>query len=302
MTVTARPRPISMSPSSRSSRSARRTVLRLTPRTAARSQAWGMRCPDSASPSAIARRIAAATCSCSRVGSLRSSRNPARSASTDGGALSLTPLIRLTIVVSMVLIDGAARRPPRSLRWGALAGLFEDAWARERRRRRWLLALVLLATAAVLVATLDDGGHRSSANPGINAGARSSLLPHCGHISNLYAASLAQLHACGLTEIPLSSVTALPGGGKSYHYRQPDGQIASVIQAPRGFNGLTASRAEDRAYGVPSAPPRHSAGYVRWKQLVGGHYAAVTEHAYLVIGEHPMDQALTQSPVLRGHR
>ena len=202
----------------------------------------------------------------------------------------------------MVLTDRAARRPPRSFRWRALAGLFEDAWARERRRRRSLLALVLLATAAVLVATLDAGGHHSSANPGINAAARSSRLPRCGHISNLYSASLAQLHACGLTEIPLSSVTALPGGGKSYNYRQPDGQIASVIQAPKGFNGFMASRAEDRAYGVPPSPPRHSAGYVRWKQLVGGHHAAVTEHAYLVTGEHPMDQALTRSPVLRGHR
>ena len=196
-------------------------------------------------------------------------------------------------MVSMVLPDGAARRPPRSFRWRALAGLFEDAWARERRRRR-LLALVLLAIAAVLLATLDDRGHRGSAKPGINAGA-SSLLPRCGHISNLYTASLAQLHACGLTEIPLSSVTALPGGGKSYNYRQPDGQIASVIQAPKGFNSSTASRAEDRAYGVPPAPPRHSAGYVRWKQLVGGHDATVTEHAYLVIGEHPMDQALSRS-------
>jgi hypothetical protein len=202
----------------------------------------------------------------------------------------------------MVLPESAARRQHRSFRWRALAGLFEDAWARERRRRPWLLTLFLLATAAVLVATLDDGGHRSLANSGITTGDRSSLLPQCGHISNLYTASLAQLHACGLTEIPLSGVTAFPGGGKSYHYRQPDGQIASVIQAPEGFNGFTASRAEDRAYGVPPAPPRHSAGYLRWKQLVGGHYAAVTEHAYLVTGEHPMDQALTRSPVLRGHR
>jgi hypothetical protein len=202
----------------------------------------------------------------------------------------------------MVLPDSAARRPPQSFRWRSLAGLFEDAWARERRRRRWFLALVLSATAAVLVATLDNGSHPSSANLGINAYTRSSLLPHCGHISNLYTASLAQLHSCGLTEIPLSSVTALPGGGKSYNYRQPDGQINSVIQAPKGFNAFTASRAEDRAYGVPPAPPRHSAGYVRWKQLVGGHYAAVTKHAYLIMGEHPMDQALTRSPVLRGHR
>jgi hypothetical protein len=58
-----RPRRNSSSPSSRSSRSARRTVLVLTPRTAARSFAGGRLSPGFASPSAIARRISAATCS-----------------------------------------------------------------------------------------------------------------------------------------------------------------------------------------------------------------------------------------------
>jgi hypothetical protein len=50
------------SPSSRSTRSERSTVLVLTPRTAARSLAGGRRSPGFASPSAIARRISAATC------------------------------------------------------------------------------------------------------------------------------------------------------------------------------------------------------------------------------------------------
>jgi len=50
-------------PSSRSSHRARRTVLVLTPRTAARSLAGGSRSPGRASPSAIARRISPATCS-----------------------------------------------------------------------------------------------------------------------------------------------------------------------------------------------------------------------------------------------
>jgi hypothetical protein len=44
-------------------RSERSTVLVLTPRTAARSLAGGRRSPGLASPSAIARRISAATCS-----------------------------------------------------------------------------------------------------------------------------------------------------------------------------------------------------------------------------------------------
>jgi hypothetical protein len=58
-----RPRRNSSNLSSRSIRSARSTVFVLTPRTAARSFAGGRRSPGFASPSAIARRISAATCS-----------------------------------------------------------------------------------------------------------------------------------------------------------------------------------------------------------------------------------------------
>ena len=75
-TVIPRPRRNSSSPSSRSCRSARRTVFVLTPSTAARSRAGGSRSPGLASPSAIARRISAATCSCSPVGSSRSILTP----------------------------------------------------------------------------------------------------------------------------------------------------------------------------------------------------------------------------------
>ena len=49
-------------------RRGRNTVLALTPSTAARSRAGGSRSPGPASPSAIARRRAAATCSCNGTG------------------------------------------------------------------------------------------------------------------------------------------------------------------------------------------------------------------------------------------
>src|SRR5437764_3720633 len=71
-TVTPRPRRNSSIPSSRRRRKERSTVFVFTPRTAARSRAGGSRSPGFASPSAIARRISAATCSKSSVGSCRS--------------------------------------------------------------------------------------------------------------------------------------------------------------------------------------------------------------------------------------
>lgn len=71
-TVIPLPRRNSRSPSSRSWRRARRTVLEFTPSTAARSLAGGRRSPGPASPSAMARRISAATCSWSGVSSSKS--------------------------------------------------------------------------------------------------------------------------------------------------------------------------------------------------------------------------------------
>ena len=77
-TVTPCPRRTSSSPSSRSTRSARRTVLAFTWRTAASAFAEGSRSPGLISPSAIARRISAATCSKSANASDELSRKRAQ--------------------------------------------------------------------------------------------------------------------------------------------------------------------------------------------------------------------------------
>src|SRR5579863_2559062 len=160
-----RPRPSSRRPSSRSSRSARRTVLRLTPRTVARSRAWGMRSPGAASPSAIARRISAATCSCRGAGSLRStgpSAMPGRSL-----VVSLTPPIRPTRIASMAT-------PIKTRRLGrvseVLRSLFPEAWlAQRRRRRRYLLLGLASAGLAALIASLVSGAPQRSTDSAASA-------------------------------------------------------------------------------------------------------------------------------------
>ena len=83
-----RPRRNSRSPSSRNRRSERSTVLVFTPRMAARSLAGGRRSPGFASPSAIARRISAATCSYRSVGS---------------------PLSTLTLIMTLVILAQSCR-------------------------------------------------------------------------------------------------------------------------------------------------------------------------------------------------
>jgi hypothetical protein len=74
----------------------------------------------------------------------------------------------------MAFNDDISGRPSRSFGWGALAGLFQDAWARERRRRRWLL-VGLLAAGVIFAATQIGGGGNGSANPGTQAFARLDL-------------------------------------------------------------------------------------------------------------------------------
>ncbi len=71
-TVIPRPRRNSRSPSSRRMCMALRTVFLLTPRTAAMSLTSGRRSPGAASPSAIARRMSAATWSWRGMGPVRS--------------------------------------------------------------------------------------------------------------------------------------------------------------------------------------------------------------------------------------
>jgi hypothetical protein len=135
-----------------------------------------------------------------------------------------------------------------------------------RKALRALVPMFSLAAGALTVAAVAMG----------------RPTPKCGALDNLYTASLAQLHACNLIEVPLSSVTALLGGGKSYNYNQPDGQVYSVLQTPVGFNPVTASRAEDAAYGVPPAPRLDTPGYARWLQIVSAPSAPAPERAYIV--------------------
>jgi hypothetical protein len=61
--------------------------------------------------------------------------------------------------------DQAYAQPAPRFTWRTLAGLFDEAWHRERRRRhRWVAALVILIAAGVLKAAL--GGGDGSARPG----------------------------------------------------------------------------------------------------------------------------------------
>lgn len=132
--------------------------------------------------------------------------------------------------------------------------------------------------ALALIGALTVGGVGVS-------GTLTTQSASCSPIADIYAAPPTALQACGLSELPLSSVTALPGGGKAYNYTLSDGQTYSLVQPPAGFNPRTASAHEDAAYGVPPAPSPKSPGYANWQMLADGHYATVPQRPYLVVGQ-----------------
>jgi hypothetical protein len=146
-------------------------VLALTPSSAARSFACGIRSPGPASPSAMARRIAPATCSCSSVGSLRSSRSSPRSTSAEDSSRGLKELMKTIIVASMPTLtesDTSLEAPlsPRHAHlFEALKLLFKEAKQRERRRRlRWLTLFVAVIVTAGVASGIAYASASSSAN------------------------------------------------------------------------------------------------------------------------------------------
>src|SRR4029077_3757730 len=121
-TVTPRPRRNSSRPSSRRSRSERKTVFVFTPSTAARSRAGGKRSPGFASPSAIALRISAATCSKSSVGSCLS--------------ILTFSIVLLTIALDDRATKASGARRARAPDQGGSGAAAEATGAQRRRARR----------------------------------------------------------------------------------------------------------------------------------------------------------------------
>ena len=78
-------------------------------------------------------------------------------------------------------------------------------------------------------------------------------------------ATLHLRHSQGAPEF----TTSLPGGGTLYTFDVAAGLVVSFPATPPGFNGLTATPAEQAAYGIPPAPPSsEAAAYSAWETRV----------------------------------
>lgn len=129
---------------------------------------------------------------------------------------------------------------------------------RPMRSRRLATALALLLSAITLL-------------PAAARAADTDVPASCTTTAgfNEDTATAGQLSTCGILKVPLSSTTSLPGGGTLYTFDVAAGLVVSLPATPPGFNGLTATPAEQAAYGIPPAPPSsEAAAYSAWETRV----------------------------------
>jgi hypothetical protein len=113
------------------------------------------------------------------------------------------------------------------------------------------LALPAIATAAVVasLALAAPGASLASSNRAqLDSSVRSSA---CSFTGSPYTVPASILLRCGYKLFHRLRVEELPGGGTSYIYRI-DGYITVFTTPPAGFNPLSASARQLRAYDLPS--------------------------------------------------
>jgi hypothetical protein len=115
-----------------------------------------------------------------------------------------------------------------------------------------LPALALAAPVAVSQPVTSPG--RPAARPAF-----------CQKSFDVYTVPQAVRTACGVTAIPVVSVTQLPGGGKAYHYRLGSVSIVKPVP-PKGFDAATASARELARYAVHFPSGLSHAAMRRWRE------------------------------------
>lgn len=87
-----------------------------------------------------------------------------------------------------------------------------------------------------------------------SAATLNSTPPDCSSSFNWYAYTPAALATCGIKTFPLTSTTAVAGGGTDYSYDLPGGGVQHEYVLPGGFDPTTASDTTLAKYGLPPRP------------------------------------------------
>jgi hypothetical protein len=150
--------------------------------------------------------------------------------------------------------------------------------------RRFAAATVMSAVLGVCVCLTTDGSDARAATSSVD-------LPGCSSMYNPYQYSAAFDQSCGDTVYPLISTTSRSDGGSDYNYESNEGaSIPETIPIPPpGFNPLTASPAQQAAYGIPPEPTDASQQATWTTEVSGLHWEAPPP--FLVVTQ-------TQAPVM----
>ena len=125
---------------------------------------------------------------------------------------------------------------------------------------------------------VDGSGHCCDDGPG-------TCIHSVVRGTDPYSVSSATDQACGLIVSSMTGVTALPDGGKAYHYtvgNQSGEQLVPPSTPPSGFNPLTASALQLALDGYPPKPPAATPAELQsWVQSID-HPHSVAPTPFLV--------------------
>lgn len=115
---------------------------------------------------------------------------------------------------------------------------------------RKLLVITSAASAAFVLGGLAPAGARTLV-PHPAGTTRGGAVASCAITGNVYSESRSLLTACGYHFLARAAVRVLPGGGKAYIYDQNGHQITFAVP-PKGFDVLSATKAQLREYNLPA--------------------------------------------------
>lgn len=125
-------------------------------------------------------------------------------------------------------------------------------------------SVVLMAAALAAPLVTAQIANADPPAPAAVSSLATTAPANCNFGANSFAYAPSALQSCGYDAWPLTSTTALPGGGEAYAYDEGSGDVVTTIVPPSSFQPLTATAAQLAEYGFPPRPAAGTPTYTDW--------------------------------------